>query len=58
MERIEQKKLAAHKAAEYIKDGMTLGLGTGSTAYYMIRRVGELVENGMKLKAVATSNEP
>lgn len=57
MERIEQKKLAGQKAAEYIKDGMTLGLGTGSTAYYMIKRVGELVENGMKLKAVATSKD-
>lgn len=52
---MEQKKIAGEKAVEYIKDGMILGLGTGSTAYYMIRKVGELVANGMNIKAVATS---
>lgn len=52
---MEKKRLAGEKATEYIKDGMILGLGTGSTAYHMIKRVGELVQNGMKLKAVATS---
>lgn len=50
-----QKQIAGEKAAEYIKDGMTLGLGTGSTAYYMIKKVGELVKNGMHIQAVATS---
>lgn len=52
---MEQKRIAGLKATEYIKDGMILGLGTGSTAYYMIKKVGELVQNGMNLKAVATS---
>lgn len=52
---MEQKRVAGIKATEYIKDGMILGLGTGSTAYYMIKKVGELVQNGMNLKAVATS---
>lgn len=52
---MEQKRIAGQKATEYIKDGMILGLGTGSTAYYMIKKVGELVQNGMNLKAVATS---
>ncbi len=52
---MDKKKLAGEKATEYIKDGMILGLGTGSTAYYMIKKVGELVKAGMNLKAVATS---
>lgn len=52
---MEQKKIAGEKATDYIKDGMILGLGTGSTAYYMIKKVGELVQNGMKLTTVATS---
>lgn len=52
---MEQKRIAAEKATQYIKDGMVLGLGTGSTAYYMIKKVGDLIQNGMKLKAVATS---
>ncbi|MFA9378508.1 MAG: ribose-5-phosphate isomerase RpiA [Lachnotalea sp.] len=52
---MEQKKIAGKKATEYIKDNMILGLGTGSTAYYMIVEVGRLVQSGMNLKAVATS---
>jgi len=55
---IDLKKLVAEKAAdEYIKDGMVVGLGTGSTAYYVIQRVGEFVRNGMRLKCVATSEQ-
>jgi ribose 5-phosphate isomerase A len=52
---MEKKRIAGEKATEYIKDGMILGLGTGSTAYHMIKKVGELVQGGMELKAVATS---
>lgn len=52
---MDQKRVAGEKSTEYIKNGMILGLGTGSTAYYMIKKVGELIKNGMKIKAVATS---
>ena len=52
----EMKKIAAEKAVEtFVKDGMTVGLGTGSTAYYVILKVAELVKKGYKLKCVATS---
>lgn len=44
--REEMKKLAGEKAAEYVKDGMIVGLGTGSTVYYTIRKLGELVRSG------------
>lgn len=54
---MNSKKIAGEKATEYIKDGMIIGLGTGSTSYYMIEKVGALVKAGMKLKAVATSKE-
>ena len=30
------KKLAGIKAAEFVEDGMVVGLGTGSTAYYFV----------------------
>lgn len=51
------KKAAAEKAVnDYIKDGMIVGLGTGSTAYFAIKRVGELVAQGYDLKCVTTSN--
>jgi len=50
------KKIVAEKAVnDYVKDGMTIGLGTGSTAEYAVKRVGELVKDGFKLKCVATS---
>ena len=42
----ELKKQAAHRAVEYAKSGMVLGLGTGSTTAYAIDRIGELLKNG------------
>ncbi len=52
---MNQKKIAGEKAAEYIKDGMVVGLGTGSTARYMVDKVGEMVKNGLKIQGVPTS---
>ena len=47
---MDMKKLAGDKAAEYVKDGMVVGLGTGSTAYHMVNAVGEMVKNGLKIR--------
>jgi len=52
---INGKKIAAGKAIEYVKNGMTLGLGTGSTAYWAIQGIGDLVQQGLAVRAVATS---
>jgi ribose 5-phosphate isomerase A len=52
---VNGKKIAAGKAIEYIKDGMTLGLGTGSTAYWAIQGIGEMVNKGLTVRAIATS---
>ncbi len=49
------KQVAGEKAAEYIEDGMVLGLGTGSTVYYTILKVGELVKSGYDLVGIPTS---
>lgn len=49
------KQAAAHKAVEAIQNGMTVGLGTGTTAYFAIAKLGALVRNGLQLKAVASS---
>ena len=35
----ESKKAAGEKAADYVKDGMTVGLGTGSTVRYFIEKL-------------------
>jgi ribose 5-phosphate isomerase A len=52
---VQGKKLAAAKAVDYIRGGMTLGLGTGSTAYWAIQGIGEQVKNGLSVRAIATS---
>lgn len=51
------KKAAALKAIEFVRDGMVIGLGTGSTAKHMIIALGEKVHEGVKLTGVATSQE-
>lgn len=49
------KKAAGEKAVEYIHSGMTVGLGTGSTAFWAIEKIGKLVSEGLQIKAIATS---
>ncbi|CAL5381336.1 unnamed protein product [Camellia sinensis] len=40
------KKLAADKAVEYVRSGMVLGLGTGSTAAFVVSKLGQLLSSG------------
>jgi ribose 5-phosphate isomerase A len=50
------KFVAAKRACEYVESGMKLGLGTGSTAAWLVRCLGELVrDEGLKIKGVPTS---
>jgi ribose 5-phosphate isomerase A len=49
------KKLAAEKAVEYVESGMILGLGTGSTVEYALKKLGEMVKNGLDIKGIPTS---
>ncbi|KAL2610185.1 hypothetical protein R1flu_028758 [Riccia fluitans] len=42
----ELKMLAAEKAVSYVKSGMVLGLGTGSTAAFAVAKIGELLKEG------------
>ncbi len=51
----DDKSAAAHAAVEEVCDGMLVGLGTGSTAAFAIRRLGERVGQGLSIRAVATS---
>ncbi|HUF03174.1 MAG TPA: ribose-5-phosphate isomerase RpiA [Aridibacter sp.] len=51
----KEKQLAALEAAKLVEDGMVLGLGTGSTAFYAIEEIGTMVFNGFSVTAVATS---
>ena len=50
------KYVAAKRAVDFVEDGMRLGLGTGSTAAWMVRCLGEMVrEDGLQVTGVATS---
>jgi ribose 5-phosphate isomerase A len=51
----EAKQRAAAAALEYIRDGMALGLGTGSTAAAFVRLLGARVRDGLQVRGVATS---
>ena len=50
-----EKKLAAEEAVEFVEDGMVVGIGTGSTVFFAIKKLGELVRNGFNISAVSTS---
>lgn len=52
---MREKQLAGEKATEFIQDGMVVGLGTGSTVYYSICRIAELVRAGISITGVSTS---
>jgi len=50
------KFVAAKRAADFVEDGMRVGLGTGSTAAWLVRCLGEMVrEDGLKIRGVPTS---
>ena len=50
------KFVAAKRAMDFVETGMRVGLGTGSTAAWMVRCLGELVrEDGLKIRGVPTS---
>lgn len=46
---------AAQAALEFVKDGMVVGLGTGSTSAHFVRLLGERVRQGLRVKGVPTS---
>lgn len=52
------KELVGIEATKFVKDGMTVGLGTGSTAYYLVKELGRRVnEEGLKITGVVTSSK-
>lgn len=53
---ISEKQRSAEAACEYVKDGMIVGLGTGSTAEFAVKKIGELVRNGLSIRGIATSD--
>ncbi|HXC97147.1 MAG TPA: ribose-5-phosphate isomerase RpiA [Edaphobacter sp.] len=52
----EAKLLVAKRAVEFVKDGMAVGLGTGTTATMFIRELAVRVKQGLKIRCVASSD--
>ena len=52
-----EKENAAMAAMEYVEDGMTIGLGTGSTAKYFVEMLAEEVADGLVVRCIETSEQ-
>ena len=52
-----EKRQAALKATEFVRDGMVVGLRTGTTSKHLILALGERVRAGLKIQAVPTSHD-
>ena len=50
------KHEAALRACEYVRDGMVVGLGTGSTAAHAVQELGRRVSQGLQIRGVPTSD--
>jgi len=53
---ITEKQRAAEAATEYIKNGMIIGLGTGSTAEFAVKKIGKMVSQGLSIRGIPTSD--
>lgn len=52
---MNEKKIAAEYAINFIEDGMIVGLGTGSTVAFMLQKLSERIKSGLNISAVSTS---
>src|SRR5882757_2084296 len=51
----QEKEAAARASLRFVKDGQVVGLGTGSTAAYFIRLLGDEVKRGLRIRGIPTS---
>jgi ribose 5-phosphate isomerase A len=53
----DEKRLVGRAAVDLVRDGMTLGLGTGSTVRHFAEALAERVAEGLDIRALATSKD-
>src|SRR3954468_24055548 len=51
----QEKEAAARASLRFVSDGQVVGLGTGSTAAYFIKLLGEKVKKGFRVRGIPTS---
>jgi ribose 5-phosphate isomerase A len=54
---LDEKKKVGEKAIDFVKEGMVVGLGTGTTVLYAISKLGKLVQQGFNIKGIPTSKQ-
>lgn len=52
---VEKKQIVANQAVQFIHDGMTIGLGSGSTMFWVLKKLGELAKNGLNVQGIPSS---
>jgi ribose 5-phosphate isomerase A len=55
LDRDHLKRAAAERAVEFVEDGMVLGLGTGSTAGFVVEQLAARIARGLAIVAIPTS---
>jgi len=53
---ISEKQRSAEAACEYVTEGMIVGLGTGSTVEFAVKKLGESVRDGLSIRGIPTSD--
>lgn len=53
----DMKRKVGERAAQLLQPGMTAGIGTGSTAYWLLMALGKRVREGLDIRCVPTSRE-
>jgi ribose 5-phosphate isomerase A len=51
----QEKEASARASLQFVKDGQVVGLGTGTTAAYFIKLLGDEVERGLRIRGIPTS---
>ncbi|MBT2730454.1 ribose-5-phosphate isomerase RpiA [Bacillus sp. ISL-75] len=54
---MNEKQEVGEKAVDFVREGMVVGLGTGTTVFYTISKLGKLVQQGFAIKGIPTSKQ-
>lgn len=54
---MNEKKEVGEKAVDFVREGMVVGLGTGTTVFYTISKLGKLVQQGFSIKGIPSSKQ-
>ncbi len=56
-EQLREKQMAGEEAVKYIEDGMVIGIGTGTTAAYMIQALAQRLREGLRIVGAVPTSE-